>query len=222
MQRTVANLSESIPACHFLVSLKSTSKIQAWLTSYLKLELQHKVHYVGLWKTNTTIEVSELQKLWQKLWEENSYLLSWTHRVQKKKINKVYIVLFSKTQFPHLCTSTDFKEFENKLSLFIQERCSQFPTFVFWMSYLNMADYFLNSVRAKRIGNWALHLQSAAEMLPWYFAYNHLNYVRYLPVYIYELLAIPDIHPSIEEYLAAGIFVVQQQNQYSFSQTSMD
>ena len=72
------------------------------------------------------------------------------------------------------------------------------------------------------MGNWARHLQSAAEMVPWYFAYDHLNYARYPLVYIYEMLVFLDTHPSIKEHLAAGDFVVQQQNQYSFSQTSMD
>ena len=36
------------------------------------------------------------------------------------------------------------------------------------------------------------------------------------------MLAVLDTHPSIVEHLAAGDFVVQQRNQYSFSQTSMD
>ena len=85
-----------------------------------------------------------------------------------------------------------------------------------------MADLFLNFVHATRIGNWALHLQSAAEMVPWYFAYDLLNNVWYLPGYIYEMLAIPNTYPSIAEHLAAGNFVVQLQNQYSFNQTSMD
>ena len=36
------------------------------------------------------------------------------------------------------------------------------------------------------------------------------------------MLVVPDTHPSVEEHLAVGGFVVQQQNQYSFSQTSVD
>ena len=59
-------------------------------------------------------------------------------------------------------------------------------------------------------------------MVTWYFAYDHLNDVKYFPVYIYEMLAVPDAPLSVAEHVAAGTFVVQQQNQYSFSQTSMD
>ena len=59
-------------------------------------------------------------------------------------------------------------------------------------------------------------------MVPWYFGYDHLNDAWYFPVYIYEILDVPDTHPSIAQHLAVGDFVVQQQNQNSFSQTSME
>ena len=59
-------------------------------------------------------------------------------------------------------------------------------------------------------------------MAPWYFAYNHLNSASYLLVYIYEILTVSDPHPSVAEHLAVGDFIVQPQNQYFFSQTSMD
>ena len=127
-------------------------------------------------------------------------------------LSKSLYYTFPKTQFQHLCTSSDFKKFENKLSLFILERCSQFSTFAFWMSYLNMADLSLNFVRATRIRDWALNLQSAVEMVCWYLAYDHLNYARYLSVYIYEMLAVPDTNPSAAEHLTAGDFEVQQIN----------
>ena len=142
--------------------------------------------------------------------------------MKKKKINslsKSLYYAFPKTQFQHLCTSRDFKEFEIKQSLFIQEKCNQFQTFAFWINYLNMVDLFLNFVCSTRIGDWVLHFQSSAEMIPRYFEYYHLNYARYLPVYLYEMLAVPDTCPLVVKHLAAGDFVVQ--NQHSFSQTSL-
>ena len=43
-------------------------------------------------------------------------------------------------------------------------------------------------------------------MVRWYFAYDHLNYARYLSVYINGMLAILDQRPSAAEQLAAGNF----------------
>ena len=64
-----------------------------------------------------------------------------------------------------------------------------------------MADLFLNFVQVTRIGDWVLDLQSAEEMVPWYFAYDYLNYTRFHPVYIYEMLAVQDTRPSLAENL---------------------
>ena len=55
-----------------------------------------------------------------------------------------------------------------------------------------------------------------------YFSYDLLNSARYLQVYIYELLAVLDTYPSKAAHLAAGDFILQQQNQCFFSLTSMD
>ena len=55
----------------------------------------------------------------------------WRRKKSSLPCLKVYIMLFPKTQFQHLCPSNDFKEFKSKLTLFIQEICSQFPTFAF-------------------------------------------------------------------------------------------
>ena len=43
-----------------------------------------------------------------------------------------------------------------------------------------------------------------------------------IPQCIFEMLAIIDTQPSIVKHLPVRDFVVQQQNQYSFSQTSID
>lgn len=53
----------------------------------------------------------------------------------------------------------------------------------FWVSYLDVVDIFQGHLRASREGDWKLHLASIRAMIPWCFAYDRLNYARYLPVY---------------------------------------
>ena len=48
---------------------------------------------------------------------------------------------------------------------------------------IDMVDIVLALVRASREGNWDLHLQSVHTMIPWLFAYDRVNYARYLPYY---------------------------------------
>ena len=59
-------------------------------------------------------------------------------------------------------------------------------------------------------------------MLPWFFAYDRINYARYLTTYWLEMLKLPDSQPSVQEQFEAGEFVVQQQQDHSFDQTAMD
>ena len=143
----LSGLVNSIPVFHFSVSFESASKIQGWLTSYLKLELWYKGSLPGVmkdWHFNRSVRVMKImtEALWKKL------LFSFIDTQSKEEkgkfitLSKSLYYAFPQTQFQHLCTSSDFKKFERKLSLLIQERCSQFLTFAFWMSYLNMADLF--------------------------------------------------------------------------------
>ena len=57
-----------------------------------------------------------------------------------------------------------------------------FPSF--WMSYIDMVgDILLGLLRASREGNWQLHLCAIRKLIPWCFAYDRLNYARYLHAY---------------------------------------
>jgi len=49
----------------------------------------------------------------------------------------------------------------------------------FWMSYVDIINLLLDTVRASREGNWDLHLASIRGIIPWCFAYDHCNYARY-------------------------------------------
>ena len=38
----------------------------------------------------------------------------------------------------------------------------------------------LSLLRESREGDWALHLHSVGMMIPWFFAYDKVNYAQYL------------------------------------------
>ena len=46
----------------------------------------------------------------------------------------------------------------------------------------------LNFTRATRTGNWNLHLATLKAFLPWFFAYDRLNYASYASVYYCEMI----------------------------------
>ena len=42
-------------------------------------------------------------------------------------------------------------------------------------------------IRANQDGNWTLHLDAFADMLPWLTIYDHSNYAKWGPVYLAEM-----------------------------------
>lgn len=92
---------------------------------------------------------------------------------------------------------------------------------VYWHSYIDMVGLLLLFLRSIREGDWDLHLNCIRNMLPWMFAYDRINYSRYLPVYLCDMLYLEDAHPVVSEAFAAGDFVVQRSSN-AFSQLPVD
>ena len=70
-----------------------------------------------------------------------------------------------------------------------------------------MIETLLGLLRASREGNWKFHLASVRAMIPWCFAYNNVNYARYLPAYLAEMSHLHNEHPEIHEHFESGYFL---------------
>ena len=92
------------------------------------------------------------------------------------------------------------------------------PLKLFWNSYLEMVELLMNFVRATREGNWDLHLECIKEMLPWVFPFDHTNYARYLPVYLAQMMVLPETHPEAHALLLNGDFGVPRATSHGFAQ----
>ena len=77
------------------------------------------------------------------------------------------------------------------------------------MSYIDMMEILLGLLRASREGIWELHISSIREMVSWCFAYDNLNYARYLSAYLLEMSHLDEDHPDVIGYFRAGGFSVQ-------------
>lgn len=79
----------------------------------------------------------------------------------------------------------------------------------FWMSYIDMAEIMLGLIRASREGNWMLHLAAIRQMIPWCFAYDKVNYARFLTYYYAKMSRLPIEHPEVHGHFMQGGFSVQ-------------
>ena len=79
----------------------------------------------------------------------------------------------------------------------------------FWVSYLDLVDILLSMIRATREGDWELHISSIRNLIPWCFAYDNINYARYLSSYLSEMTHLEEEHPEVLTHFKSGGFAVQ-------------
>ena len=80
----------------------------------------------------------------------------------------------------------------------------------YWMSYIDMVEnIILDLLHGSHEGNWNLHLNAIRCMIPWYFAYDKVNYARYLSAYYAEMINLSEKKPDVYEAFQAGQFSAQ-------------
>ena len=92
----------------------------------------------------------------------------------------------------------------------------------FWLSYLDMVEILLGLLRASREGNWELHVSTIRKMILWCFAYDNVNYARYLSSYLSEMSHLEEEHPDVVEYFKSGGFSVQIGAENPFGRIPVD
>ncbi|XP_066925450.1 uncharacterized protein [Clytia hemisphaerica] len=72
-----------------------------------------------------------------------------------------------------------------------------------------MVELLLNVIYACRAGLWDLLLECIREIIPYAFAYDNINYARYLSVMLGDMLALEHDFPEIYEQFILGNFTAQ-------------
>ena len=82
-----------------------------------------------------------------------------------------------------------------------QDMISKSPTFQYWDTILNMEILGLIFVRAHREQDFPLYVETLKALVPWFFALDHQNYARWIPVHIRDMESLPaSIHKEFEEH----------------------
>ena len=93
----------------------------------------------------------------------------------------------------------------------------------YWMSYIDMVEnIILGLLRGSREGNWNLHLNAVGCMIPWCFAYDKVNYARYLSAYYAEMTNLSEKKPDVYDAFQAGQFSVQMSCSNPFGKIPVD
>ncbi|KAK3879722.1 hypothetical protein Pcinc_015711 [Petrolisthes cinctipes] len=65
------------------------------------------------------------------------------------------------------------------------------PTFMYWDLVMKYKTLILIFIRAHREKNFPLYVQVLEELVPLFFALDHQNYARWMPVHIRDMKSLP-------------------------------
>ena len=86
----------------------------------------------------------------------------------------------------------------------------QYPQFKFWSLTKELELLLLRFVRSFRASDFDLYIKCLDEMLPWFFALDHGNYARWLPVHLQDMKSLHLTNPAIHTAFKAGGFVISK------------
>ena len=128
------------------------------------------------------------------------------HQVSLPALHKLQDDVFlSCTEGPH---NAEMKEAWRQSTI---QKC---PTFKYWDTVLQIELLGLVLVRAHRECNFPLYTDSLKALAPWFFALDHHNYARWLPIHIRDMENLPlSIRSEFEDH---GHWVVcKTENRFS-------
>lgn len=70
------------------------------------------------------------------------------------------------------------------------------PTFQYWDTILHLEILGLIFVRAHRERDFPLYVETLKSLVPWFFALDHHNYARWIPVHIRDMESLP---PAVQQ-----------------------
>ena len=76
--------------------------------------------------------------------------------------------------------------------------------------YMDIIQMILPIIRASKENDLDLHIAALYALCPMFFAYDHTNYARYVPVYLMTLMNLSDTHPVCKGLLEENGFSVSR------------
>ena len=90
------------------------------------------------------------------------------------------------------------------------KQISAVPQFQFWYTTLQLELLLLVYLRSLRQANFTLYIDALSKMLPWFFALNHTNYARWLPVHLRDMRALQQTAPDVFAQFVKELFTVHK------------
>ena len=81
---------------------------------------------------------------------------------------------------------------EASFEVWRQTMISKSPTFQFWDLIMEFEIMVLIFVHAHRTKKFSVYVESLEKHVQWFFALDHTNYARWIPIHIRDMQNLPD------------------------------
>ena len=78
-----------------------------------------------------------------------------------------------------------------------EKHSQEIPQFQFWYTTLQLELLVLMFVKALRTADFSLYVDSLTKLAPWFFCLDHINYARWVPIHIQDMVNLNEAHPNI-------------------------
>ena len=102
-----------------------------------------------------------------------------------------------------------------------EQREVESPLFHYWSITLNFELIILIFVRSLREGNFELYKDALTMLIPWFFALDHPNYARWLPIHVRDMMVLDSVVPNVANEFKDGHFVLHKSHS-KFSSIAID
>ncbi len=117
----------------------------------------------------------------------------------------------------------ELEEGRNQISFeeWCKRRGDASPQFKFWSIILQLELEVLIYVRSIREANFLLYVDSLTKIVPWFFALDHTNYARWIPIHLRGMVSLEIKHPDVFAQFLTGNFAVKKTTR-AFSAIAID
>ena len=91
----------------------------------------------------------------------------------------------------------------------------------YWFTVIELESLLFMFIKSLRLGDFSLFLYCLKKILPWFFALDHIQYSRWMPVFVQDLLTIMPKHEKTMNSFLKGYFTVKK-TEKAFSNIGID
>lgn len=94
------------------------------------------------------------------------------------------------------------------------KKAADVPQFHYWYHMLQLELLLLAFVKSLRETNFQLYKDALSKIVPGFFALDHLNYARWVPMHLRDMYALKKVAPDVALQFTHGNFVVHKASRH--------